>query len=94
VTAQTGLSRYFDLGAGPAPEVVASELDARGRNDYDLIRAYFRTHKIADYDVSQYYDAAHDRLLEAKPAVRLDEADRLRDEGVDGTRPGGRGSRR
>jgi len=62
VTAQTGLSRYFDLGDGPAPEVVASERDAHGRTEYDLIRAYFRSHKIADYDVSQYYDAAHDRL--------------------------------
>ena len=59
---ETGLSRYFDLGEGPAPEVVASEHDARGRTDYDLVREYFRTHKIADYDVTQYYNAATDQL--------------------------------
>jgi alpha,alpha-trehalase len=62
LTGETGLSRYFDEGEGPAPEVVASEHDAQGRSDYDLIRNYFRTHKVADYDASQYYDAAHDRL--------------------------------
>jgi len=59
---ETGLSRYFDLGEGPAPEVVASEHDAHGRTDYDLVREYFRTHKISDYDVTQYYNAATDQL--------------------------------
>jgi alpha,alpha-trehalase len=62
LTPETGLSRYFDLGDGPAPEVVASEHDAHGKTDYDLIREYFRTHKVADYDVSQYYDSSDDRL--------------------------------
>jgi len=62
LTRETGLARYYDLGDGPAPEVVSSELDRRGRTDYDLIRRYFRTHSITDYDVSRYYDAAHDRL--------------------------------
>lgn len=62
LTPATGLSRYFDSGAGPAPEVLASEHDAKGRNDYDLIRDYFRTHKVTDYDASQYYDAAKDQL--------------------------------
>jgi alpha,alpha-trehalase len=62
LTPETGLSRYFDSGEGPAPEVVASENDAKGRNDYDLIRDYFRTHKITDYDAAQYYDAAKDQL--------------------------------
>jgi alpha,alpha-trehalase len=62
LTPETGLSRYFDLGEGPAPEVVSSELDAKGRTDYDLIKAFFRTHRIADYDVSQYYDANTDQL--------------------------------
>jgi alpha,alpha-trehalase len=62
LTPETGLSRYFDTGEGPAPEVVASEHDAKGRNDYDLIRDYFRTHKISDYDPAQYYDAAKDQL--------------------------------
>jgi alpha,alpha-trehalase len=62
LTPETGLSRYFDLGEGPAPEVIASETDAHGHNEYDLIREYFRSHRIADYDVSQYYDAATNRL--------------------------------
>jgi alpha,alpha-trehalase len=61
-TPETGLSRYHDSGEGPAPEVVASELDQRGRTDYDLIRAYFRKHKFADFDVRPYYDREHDRL--------------------------------
>jgi alpha,alpha-trehalase len=62
LTPETGLSRYYDSGEGPAPEVVSSELDAKGRNEYDVIRQYFRTNRIEDYDVTQYYDAAHDRL--------------------------------
>jgi alpha,alpha-trehalase len=59
---ETGLSRYFDLGDGPAPEVLASEHDSHGRTDYDLVREYFRSHKIADYDATLYYDAARDEL--------------------------------
>jgi len=42
-----GLSRYFDHGEGPAPEVVASERDAAGRNHYDRVRAWFRDHPAA-----------------------------------------------
>ena len=61
-TAGTGLSLYRDLGAGPAPEVVASEIDARGRNEYELIREYFRTHQLAGYDAGQLYDRARDEL--------------------------------
>jgi alpha,alpha-trehalase len=62
LTPETGLSRYFDEGEGPAPEVVSSEHDARGRTDYDLVRDYYRTHHVTDYDVTQYYDAQKDRL--------------------------------
>jgi alpha,alpha-trehalase len=62
LTPETGLSRYFDLGEGPAPEVVASEHDARGRTDYGLVLQYFRKHKIADYDVFQYFDARKNQL--------------------------------
>jgi alpha,alpha-trehalase len=58
----TGLSRYYDLGEGPAPEVVSSELDRHGRTDYDLIRRYFRSHRVTAYDASLFYDGAHDRL--------------------------------
>ncbi len=57
LTPETGLSRYFDLGEGPAPEVVAAEGDQHGRNEYDLIEQYFRTHHTTDYDVSEYYDS-------------------------------------
>src|SRR5712664_4059239 len=57
-----GLSRYFDLGDGPAPEVVSDERDAQGRTHYDRVREYYRTHQVDDYDVSQYYDRATDQL--------------------------------
>ena len=50
LTPATGLSRYFDMGEGPAPEVVASEVDKKGRNEYHLLRSYFRTHHVTDYD--------------------------------------------
>jgi len=62
LTAETGLSRYWDLGDGPAPEVLSAERDAQGRTHYDLVKQYFRTHEIADYDVTQYYDAKTDQL--------------------------------
>jgi alpha,alpha-trehalase len=62
LTPETGLSRYSDSGEGPAPEVVASELDQKGRTDYDLIRDYFRKHKLDDFDVDLYYDRKNDRL--------------------------------
>jgi alpha,alpha-trehalase len=58
----TGLSRYWDFGSGPAPEVVSSERDAEGRTHYERVRDYFRTHAVTDYDVAQYYDRAHDAL--------------------------------
>jgi alpha,alpha-trehalase len=58
----TGLSRYFDTGSGPAPEVVADERDAAGRTHYDRARAYFATHSVDAYDVDAYYDRANDRL--------------------------------
>jgi alpha,alpha-trehalase len=61
---EIGLSRYFDLGAGPAPEVVSDERDAEGRTHYDRAREYYRTHEVADYDVSLYYDRGRDRLTD------------------------------
>ena len=45
-----GLSRYFDHGDGPAPEVVAGERDAEGHNHYDRVRAWFRVHPKAAGD--------------------------------------------
>ncbi len=62
LTPETGLSRYFDMGEGPAPEVVSAERDAQGRTHYELVKEYFKTHQISDYDVSQYYDRATDQL--------------------------------
>jgi alpha,alpha-trehalase len=62
LTPETGLSRYFDLGEGHAPEVVSAERNAAGRTHYDLVKEYFKTHQITDYDVSQYYDRKTDEL--------------------------------
>ena len=41
---ETGLSRYYDLGDGPAAEVLSDEKDAQGRTHYDRIREYYRDH--------------------------------------------------
>jgi alpha,alpha-trehalase len=62
LTAQTGLARYWDFGEGPAPEVVSAERNAKGQTHYDLVKEYFKTHDIKDYDVTQYYDRATDTL--------------------------------
>ena len=56
LTAETGLSRYYDSGDGPAPEVVSAERDQRGRTHYELVKEYYRTHTVPDYDLSQYYN--------------------------------------
>ena len=60
----TGLSRYYDSGVGPAPEVVADERDELGRTHYERVREYYRNHEITDYDVSDYYNRDSDRLTE------------------------------
>jgi alpha,alpha-trehalase len=57
-----GLSRYYALGEGPAPEVVYGERDASGRNHYDKVREFYRTHRVTEYDVRLYYDRARDQL--------------------------------
>jgi alpha,alpha-trehalase len=80
---EKGLSRYYDEGHGPAPEVLASERDAQGRTHYDRVKEYFRTHTITDYDVGQFYDRKNDRLTE-----HFYDADRaMRESGFD---PSGR----
>jgi alpha,alpha-trehalase len=64
---ETGLSRYYDLGDGPAAEVLSDEKDAQGRTHYDRIREEYRDHPEAakgDYDVDRYYDRANDRLTD------------------------------
>jgi alpha,alpha-trehalase len=61
-----GLSRYYDSGEGPAPEVVSDERDAAGRTHYDRVREYYRTHALRadDYDLALYYDKKADRLTD------------------------------
>jgi alpha,alpha-trehalase len=59
-----GLSRYYDTGQGPAPEVVSDERDAAGRTHYDRVREYYRTHPVDEYDLSLYYDRKADRLTD------------------------------
>ena len=71
LTPETGLSRYYDLGEGPAPEVLAGEKDESGLTHYDRIKADFRkyvglseaeqTEKLG-YPLSLYYDAQSDEL--------------------------------
>jgi len=63
-TPQTGLSRYHDLGHGPAPEVVAGERDHHGKTHYDRVREFYQTHRIDDPDVARFYDAAANELTE------------------------------
>ena len=63
LTPETGLSRYYDSGDGPAPEVVAAERDENGRTHYELVREYYRTHAVADYDLAQYYDKSTGQLM-------------------------------
>lgn len=60
--AETGLSRYYDLGEGTAPEVVSDERDAQGRTHYERVKEYYRTHEVRDYDLSLYYDRERDEL--------------------------------
>lgn len=62
LTKETGLSRYYDAGDGPAPEVISDERDEQGRTHYDRVKEYYRTHKIDDYDVSRFYDKQKDEL--------------------------------
>ncbi len=62
LTRETELSRYYDMGEGPAPEVVSAERNAQDLTHYDLVKQYFKTHQITDYDVSQYYNRATDQL--------------------------------
>ena len=63
-SAQTGLSRYYDFGEGPAPEVISDERDDKGRTHYDRVKEYYRTHEVTDYDLKQYYNAQADELTD------------------------------
>jgi alpha,alpha-trehalase len=59
---ELGLSRYFDRGEGPAPEV-GSERDAAGLTHYDRVRAFFRAQTAPAFE--RFYDRANDRLTDA-----------------------------
>ena len=62
LTPETGLSRYEGGADTPAPEVLASESDIHGRNDYERIRRYFSTHNVETYQKSRFYDEATGQL--------------------------------
>ncbi len=56
LTLETNLSRYYDFGEGPAPEVLSSERDEKGRTHYDRILDYFLRHDHQAYNIDKYYD--------------------------------------
>jgi alpha,alpha-trehalase len=56
LTPQTGLSRYEGGSDQPAPEVVFGERDEAGRNHYDRVREYYRTHGVKEYNLPDYYN--------------------------------------
>jgi len=62
LTKETGLSRYYDFGDGPAPEVLSGERDEEGRDHYDLVKEYYRTHEVKDYELSKFYNKEKDEL--------------------------------
>jgi len=64
LTPATGLSRYYDLGDGPAPESLSAERDAQGLTHYDRVMEYYRTHKVADYEVGEFFDEKRNILTD------------------------------
>ena len=64
LTKETGLSRYYDFGDGPAPEVISDERDEKGRTHYDRVKEYYRTNEVKDYDLAQYYQREKDELTD------------------------------
>jgi Neutral trehalase len=60
----SGLSRYFDVGRGTAPEVLYGERDENGRGHYDRLREFFRDNYPAIDDVEIFYDRTRDALTE------------------------------
>jgi alpha,alpha-trehalase len=57
-----GLSRYFALGEGPAPEVLHGEIDAHGRNHYERLRDWLRGHGDELHTAQVCYNASTDSL--------------------------------
>ncbi len=60
----TGLSRYYALGEGPAPEVLFSERDEQGKNHYDRVCDYYQQFEVDEYDLGLYYDPKHNSLTD------------------------------
>lgn len=59
---ETGLSRFYDSGNGPAPEVISDEKDDAGRTHYDRILEYYTTKNIDG--IEAYYDVENNRFTE------------------------------
>jgi alpha,alpha-trehalase len=62
LTPETGLSRYDGGSDQPAPEVVFGERDEAGKNHYDRVREYYRTHDVKEYNLADFYDKQKDQL--------------------------------
>lgn len=60
----TGLARYFDSGHGPAPEVLASEIDKNGQDAYSRIKQFYKTHTTNAYSIERFYNRREDKLTE------------------------------
>lgn len=61
-TPSTGLSRYYAGGSGPAPEVLADEVDEHGLSHYDRVKAAFRAGDGKEYRAGRFYREKDDEL--------------------------------
>lgn len=70
---EIGLSRYYDLGHGPAPEVLSGEVDESGLSHYDRISQVFEEfsrlpeserEEQLGYPLELYYDTQTEALTE------------------------------
>lgn len=58
-----GLSRYHALGDGPAPEALNGEIDLLGRNHYERLKSWLRSHGEDDLPQAQAcYESSTDSL--------------------------------
>lgn len=78
-----GLSRYWDEGEGPAPEVVASEIDDDGLTHYERIARHLIEVGCDDYDVNRFVNRGSGELT--AEGYKNDRS--MRESGFD---PGGR----
>jgi len=59
-----GLSRYYALGKGPAPEAAWSEVDELGRSHYDRVKDYYKENADVGYDKDFFFDAEAGELTD------------------------------